>query len=118
VKMSFDDEARAEREHYDRLSLEEMHALIHERRFGRTGMFWQSLRARATLLTSAWVLLELLEQRSIGRDARTNAASVLLDLADCHDWSPEALADDADPEFESRLRELRRWVNERLRKTI
>jgi len=40
---------------------------------------------------------------------------VLLALADCHDWSPEALADDTDPEFEFRLRELRRVINERIR---
>jgi hypothetical protein len=115
AKTGFEAEALAEREYYDSLNLAEMHALIHERKFGRTGMFWQSLRTHATLLTSAWVLLELLERRSVGREARTGAASVLLALADCHDWSPEALADDTDPEFEFRLRELRRVINERIR---
>ncbi len=111
----FEAEAQAERAHYDQLSLAEMHALIHERRFGRTGAFWESLRARATLASSGWTLLELLERRSVSREARAGAASVLLTLAGCHDWSPEALADDADPEFELRLRALRRLVNERLR---
>ncbi|MCS7056059.1 MAG: hypothetical protein NZM18_07820 [Thermoflexales bacterium] len=113
--MAFEAEAREERAYYDSLSLADLHALIHERRFGRTGMLWQSLRERATLLTSGWVLLELLERRSVNREARAQAASVLLDLADCHDWSPEALADDSDPEFEGRLRELRRVINARLR---
>ncbi len=113
----FEAEARAEREYYDQLSLSELHALIHERRFGRTGAFWESLRARATLAASGWTLLELLERRSVSREARIGAASVLLTLADCHDWSPEALADDADPEFESRLHALRRRVNEQLRRT-
>lgn len=103
---------------YDSLSITELHMLIHERSFGRTGMLWQSLRERTTLLASAWVLIELLERRSVSRDARASAAGVLLQLADSHEWSAEALADDADPEFESRLRELRRVVNERIRKMM
>ncbi|MFC1465079.1 MAG: hypothetical protein ACFLMY_09545 [Candidatus Brachytrichaceae bacterium NZ_4S206] len=113
--MGFEAEAREERAYYDSLSIADLHALIHERRFGRTGMFWQSLRERATLLTSGWTLLELLERRSVSREARTQAAGVLLHLADCHDWSAEALADDHDPEFEARLRELRRVINARIR---
>lgn len=113
--MDFEAEARDERAYYDGLSIAGLHALIHERRFGRTGAFWQSLRERATLLTSGWTLLELLERRSVSREARVQAASVLLHLADCHDWSAEALADDHDPEFEARLRELRRVINARLR---
>jgi len=100
---------------YDELSIAELHALIHERSFGRTGMLWQSLRERTTLPASAWPLLELLERRSVNRDARASAAGVLLQLADSHEWSAEALANDADPEFENRLREVRRMVNERIR---
>ncbi|GIV83319.1 MAG: hypothetical protein KatS3mg052_0326 [Candidatus Roseilinea sp.] len=113
--MEFESEARAERAYYDGLSIADLHALIHERRFGRTGAFWQSLRERTTLLVSGWTLLELLERRSVNREMRAQAAGVLLHLADCHDWSPEALADDGDPEFESRLRELRRVVHARIR---
>jgi len=113
----FEVAALAEREYYDQLTLSELHALIHERRFGRTGAFWESLRARATLAASGWTLLELLERRSVSREARAGAASVLLSLADCHDWSPEALADDTDPEFEPRLRALRQQINEQLRRT-
>jgi hypothetical protein len=111
----FEQEAREERAYYDSLSIAELHALIHERNFGRTGMLWQSLRERTTLLASAWVLLELLERRSVNREARAQAAGVLLQLADSHDWPAEALANDADPEFEDRLRALRRVVNERIR---
>jgi hypothetical protein len=111
----FEVEAREERAMYDELSIAELHALIHERSFGRTGMLWQSLRERTTLTASAWPLLELLERRSVNRDARAGAAGVLLHLADSHDWSAETLADDADPEFEMRLREVRRMVNERIR---
>ncbi len=113
--MEFEVEAREERAYYDELSIAELHALIHERNFGRAGMLWQSLRERSTLPTSGWVLMELLERRSVNRDARTQAAGVLLHLADSHDWSAEVLADDADPEFENRLREVRRKVNERIR---
>ncbi len=113
--MAFEDDARMERARYDSLSVSEIHSLIHERKFGRTGMLWQSLRERTTLLASAWVLLELLERRSVNRETRTQAAGVLLQLAGSHDWPAEALADDADPMFEDRLRELRRLVNERIR---
>lgn len=113
--MEFEAEARAERAYYDRLSVAELHGLIHERNFGRTGMLWHSLRERTTLVQSAWSLLELLERRSVNREARAGAAGVLLHLLDSHDWSAEALADDTHPEFENRLRELRRLVNERLR---
>jgi hypothetical protein len=113
--MAFEVEAREERAYYDSLSIAEMHALIHERNFGRTGAFWQSLRERTTLPASAWVLLELLERRSVNREARTQAAGVLLQLADSHEWSAEALADDTDSEFEDRLRELRRVINGRIR---
>ncbi len=113
--MAFEIEAREERAYYDSLSIADLHALIHERRFGRTGMFWQSLRERATLLTSGWTLLELLERRSVSREARAQAAGVLLHLADCNEWSAEVLADDGDPEFDARLRELRRVINERIR---
>jgi hypothetical protein len=111
----FEREAREERAYYDSLSIADLHSLIHERSFGRTGALWQSLRERTTLAQSAWVLLELLERRSVSRDARTGAAGVLLRLADTHDWTAEALADETDPDFESRLRELRRVVNERIR---
>ncbi len=112
---SFADEARAERGFYDNLDIAELHALIHERQFGRTGMLWQSLRARTTLPTSAWVLLELLERRTVNKSVREQAASVLLQWVDSHEWSADTLADDADPEFEARLREVRRTVNERIR---
>ena len=102
---------------YDGLSVAELHTLIHERSFGRTGVLWESLRERTTLIASAWVLLELLERRSVNRAARTSAAGVLLQLADSHDWSADVLADDSDPEFEKRLRELRRMVNKRIRES-
>ncbi len=113
--MSFENEAREERAFYDSLSISEIHALIHERKFGRTGMLWQSLRDRSTLVQSAWVLLELLERRSVDRDSRRQAAGVLLHLLDSHEWSPEVLSDDHDPEFESRMRELRNAVNSKIR---
>lgn len=112
---AFEAEARAERAAYDEISIAELHALIHERNFGRTGALWSSLRDRSTLAQSAWTLLEVLERRSVNRDARAAAAGVLLRMLDAHDWSAEALADDADPEFEARLREVRRAVGERLR---
>ncbi len=52
--MTFETEAREERAFYDSLSISEIHALMHERKFGRTGMLWQSLRERGTLVQSAW----------------------------------------------------------------
>jgi hypothetical protein len=113
--MTFETEAREERAYYDSLAISEIHALIHERKFGRTGMLWQSLRDRSTLVQSAWVLLELLERRSVDRDSRRQAAGVLLYLLDSHDWSPEALSDDRDPDFESRMREVRNAVNSKIR---
>ncbi len=113
--MQFEIEAREERAFYDSLSVSEIHSLIHERKFGRTGMLWQSLRERANLVQSAWPLLELLERRSVDHEVRRQAAGVLLQLADSHEWPAEALADDADLEFENRLREVRRMVNERIR---
>jgi hypothetical protein len=112
---AFEAEARDERAAYDAMSVAELHALIHERRFGRTGALWSSLRERSTLAQSAWTLLELLERRSVSRDARASAAGALLRLADVHDWTAEALADDSDPDFEARLREVRRVVGERTR---
>lgn len=112
---SFETEAHEERALYDSLSISEMHMLMHERKFGRTGMLWQSLRERGNLVQSAWPLLELLERRSVDRDSRRQAAGVLLYLLDSHDWSPDALSDDKDPDFESRLRELRNAVNSRIR---
>lgn len=81
--MAFESEARKERAYYDSLSVADLHALIRERRFGRTGMFWQSLRERTTLLVSGWTLLELLERRSVNRETRAQAAGVLLHLANC-----------------------------------
>jgi hypothetical protein len=117
-RNSFDIEADEERAFYDSLDIAEMHTLIYERKFGRTGAFWQSLRARTTLPQSAWVLMEMLERRSVNRDARVQAANVLLHLLDSHDWSAETLADDRVPDFEDRLRELRRLVNERIRATM
>ena len=112
---SFEATTREERAYYDGLDIDDLHALMHERSFGRTGAFWESLRTRTTLLASAWVLLEFLEHRSINCSARTAAAGVLLQLADSHDWSAESLADDADPEFDLRLRDVRRMVNQRIR---
>ena len=112
---SFENEAREERAFYDSLSISEIHVLIHERKFGRTGMLWQCLRDRSTLVQSAWVLLELLERRSVDRDSRRQAAGVLLYLLDSHEWSPEALSDDRAPDFEAHLRELRNAVNSKIR---
>lgn len=113
--MSFENEAREERAYYDSLSIAEIHTLIHERKFGRTGMLWQSLRERGNLVQSAWVLLELLDRRSVDRDTRRQAAVVLLYLLDSHEWSPEALSDDKDPDFESRMRDVRNAVNSKIR---
>jgi hypothetical protein len=113
--MTFENEAREERAFYDSLSISEIHSLIHERKFGRTGMLWQSLRERGNLVQSAWVLLELLERRSVDRDIRRQAAGVLLHMLDSHEWSPEALSDDNAPEFESRMREARNAVNSKIR---
>jgi hypothetical protein len=113
--MSFETEAREERVFYDSLGMSEIHALIHERKFGRTGMLWQSLRERTTLVQSAWVLLELLERRSVDRDIRRQGAGVLLHLLDSHEWSPEALSDDGNPDFEKRLREMRNAVSSKIR---
>jgi hypothetical protein len=111
----FESEAREERAFYDGLSIAEIHTLIHERKFGRTGMLWQSLRERGNLVQSAWPLLELLERRSVDRDSRRQGAGVLLYLLDSHDWSPETLSDDHAPEFESRMREVRNAVNSKIR---
>jgi hypothetical protein len=113
--MTFENEGREERAYYDGLGISEMHALIHERKFGRTGMLWQSLRERGNLMQSAWPLLELLERRSIDRDIRRQGAGVLLHLLDSHEWSPEALSDDRAPDFEKRMREVRNAVNSKIR---
>lgn len=113
--MSFENGAREERAFYDSLGISEIHALIHERKFGRTGMLWQSLRERGNLVQSAWPLLELLERRSVDRDIRRQAAGTLLHLLDSHEWSPEALSDDRDADFESRMREVRNAVNSKIR---
>ena len=106
----FEQQTRDERIYYDGLSIDDLHMLIQERQFGRTGVLWQSLRERTTLLESAWIRLDMLDHRTIHNSARIQAASVLLQLADSHDWSAESLADDADPMFETRLTEFRRIV--------
>lgn len=116
--MTFEDDARMERALYDSLSISEIHSLIHERRFGRTGMLWQSLRERGNLVQSGWTLLEVLERRSVDRDMRRQAAGALLHLLDSHEWMPEALSDDHDPDFEGRMRELRNAVNSRIREIM
>lgn len=113
--MSFENEAREERAFYDSLGISEIHALIHERKFGRTGMLWQSLRERGNLVQSAWPLLELLERRSVDRDIRRQGAGVLLQMLDSHEWSAETLSDDHDPDFEKRIREVRNAVNSKIR---
>jgi len=111
----FEQAAQAERAYYAGLSIEDLHTLIANREFGRTGMVWQALRERTTLVTSVWVLLDLLEHQTINRSARAQAAGVLLELADAHDWSAESLADDDDPGFDARLTDFRRFVMERVR---
>ena len=113
---SWADEAREEREFFDSLSIAELHALIHSRQFGKTYAIWYSIADRSTLRESAWPLLEVLERRSVHRTFRQHAAAALLRMADSHEWGADALADESDPDFDSRVRAFRLAIMDRIRR--
>ena len=115
---SWSDNAHEEREFFDKLSIAELHMLLHSRQFGKTYAIWYSIAERSTLRESAWPLLEILERRSIHRSFRHHAASVLLRMADSHEyeWNADALSDDSDADFDARVREFRLTVMEKIRR--
>jgi hypothetical protein len=115
---SWADEAREEREFFDTLSIAELHALLHSRQFGKTDAIWYSIAERSTLRVSAWPLLEILDRRSIHRSIRRHAASVLLRMADSHDyeWNADVLSDDSATDFDAHVREFRLSVMDKIRR--